>query len=65
MLGCIKCGVSMHDAVLQSLTAGQALQGLAQLLALLQNVIELIKVPALPPVPGGVLDGPWHWTSQT
>lgn len=46
----------MHSAELQPLTARQALQGLAELLALLQNVVELIKVPALPPVPGRVLD---------
>lgn len=44
------------------LTARQALQGLPQLFALLQDVVELVKVPTLPPVPGRVLHRPRHWT---
>lgn len=42
------------------LTAWQALQGLAQLLALPQDVVELVKVPTLPPVPGRVVSRPRH-----
>lgn len=48
--------------VVSPLTARQALQGLPQLFALLQDVVELVEVPALPPVPGRVLDRPRHWT---
>lgn len=48
----------LRTATRGRLTAWQALQGLAQLLALPQDVVELVKVPTLPPVPGWVVSRP-------
>lgn len=56
--------------VFGGLTARQVLQGFAQLAALLQDVVELVKVAALwtslpVPVPAGALDGARHWKQMT